>query len=49
MKITVKKGDNKFIVTSQTQLDAFKADGYTEVEEVEENPKKDNQKRKQND
>lgn len=49
MKITVKKGNNTFIVTSQPQLDAFKADGYTEVEEVEEDTKKENQKRKQTD
>ena len=49
MKITVKKGDNTFIVTSQTQLDAFKADGYTEVVEVKEDPKKENPKRERND
>lgn len=36
MKVTMKKGDRTFVVTSQAQLDAFKADGYTEVVEVKE-------------
>jgi hypothetical protein len=46
MKVTVKKGDKTFVVTSQTQLDAFKSDGYTEVKEVKEEPKKETPKRK---
>lgn len=46
MKITVKKGDNVFVVTSKTQLEAFKSDGYTEVKEVKEEPKKESPKRK---
>ena len=36
MKVTMKKGDRTFVVTSQAQLDAFKAEGYTEVVEVKE-------------
>lgn len=38
MRVTMKKGTKTFVVTSQAQVDAFKAEGYVEVKEE---PKKE--------
>ena len=38
MRVTMKKGNRTFVVTSQAQVDAFKAEGYVEVKEE---PKKE--------
>lgn len=43
MRVTMKKGTKTFVVTSQAQIDAFKAEGYVEVKEE---PKKEQPKRK---
>ena len=38
MRVTMKKENRTFVVTSQAQVDAFKAEGYVEVKEE---PKKE--------